>query len=294
MLYGSTLGNGEFTFIAGTISYLLEQCVYSVIDHSSLSDCTMQCVLDEYNNCSRFVFESDTQRCMLQSDYISSDVPTTTITATQAMMFFEAHVDCISGYDYDRTTKLCIKEYPDRMTWLDARARCQQDGGDLISIPSLEKWRFVANYLADCGRVCYSCTGMAENDSCHNVATCQDDEVCFTQKYQTEDNKTRFDVGCSYPELLRYVACIVVELIWLTNVTPPLVARMTKDSMNDDEPAGKANGTPFTTKDRSNNIGQCNENYHGGWWYVNCEYSDLNRQYGVKMANQIIWIGVMI
>ncbi|VDI32690.1 Hypothetical predicted protein [Mytilus galloprovincialis] len=44
---------------------------------------------------------------------------------------------------------------------------------------------------------------MAENDSCHNVATCQDDEVCFTQKYQTEDNKTRFDVGCSYPELCR-------------------------------------------------------------------------------------------
>lgn len=92
MLYGCTLGNGEFTFIAGTISYLLEQCVYSVIDHSSLSDCTMQCLLDEYNNCSRFVFESGTQRCMLQSDYISSDVPTTTINTTQAMMFFEAHV----------------------------------------------------------------------------------------------------------------------------------------------------------------------------------------------------------
>ncbi|CAG2219588.1 CD206 [Mytilus edulis] len=147
MLYGCTLGNGEFTFIAGTISYLLEQCVYSVIDHSSLSDCTMQCLLDEYNNCSRFVFESDTQRCMLQSDYISSDVPTTTIDTAQAIMFFEAHVDCIAGYDFDRHTKLCINEFGDSTTWLDARARCKQDGGDLISIPSLEKWRFVFNYL---------------------------------------------------------------------------------------------------------------------------------------------------
>ncbi|CAC5368633.1 MRC [Mytilus coruscus] len=107
----------------------------------------MHCLLDEFNNCSRFVFESGTQRCMLQSDYISSDVPTITINSTQAMMFFQAHVDCIAGYDYDRQTKSCIKEFPDRWTWPDARVRCQQDGGDLISIPSLEKWRFVANYL---------------------------------------------------------------------------------------------------------------------------------------------------
>ncbi|XP_076080258.1 uncharacterized protein LOC143051131 [Mytilus galloprovincialis] len=74
-----------------------------------------------------------------------------------------------------------------------------------MTINSLIVLLLFANLLSqiDCGSVCYSCTGMAENDSCHNVATCQDDEVCFTQKYQTEDNKTRFDVGCSYPELCR-------------------------------------------------------------------------------------------
>lgn len=51
---------------------------------------------------------------------------------------------------------------------------------------------------------------------------------------------------------------------------------------------GRANGTPFTTKDRSNDNGTCNSRFHGGWWYgwyVSCGFSDLNRRYGVRDNN---------
>lgn len=41
-------------------------------------------------------------------------------------------------------------------------------------------------------------------------------------------------------------------------------------------PGGKANGAMFSTKDRENNKYQCAGLYHGGWWYTDCTYSDLN------------------
>ncbi|XP_063436551.1 fibrinogen-like protein A [Mytilus trossulus] len=54
------------------------------------------------------------------------------------------------------------------------------------------------------------------------------------------------------------------------------------DSMDAVGYEGRVNGSPFTTKDRKNEIYSCNQMHHGGWWYVNCDYSDLNREYGLN------------
>jgi hypothetical protein len=52
-------------------------------------------------------------------------------------------------YDYDFETNTCLKYMYKTagITWKQARARCQQDGGDLISILTKDKWDFVTNYL---------------------------------------------------------------------------------------------------------------------------------------------------
>ncbi|CAG2254560.1 unnamed protein product [Mytilus edulis] len=55
----------------------------------------------------------------------------------------------------------------------------------------------------ECRIICLSCTGLSEGEQCHNVVSCEQNEVCFTQKYRTKDNFTKYDVGCSYPELCR-------------------------------------------------------------------------------------------
>ncbi|CAC5379425.1 Fibrinogen-like protein A,Ryncolin-2,Angiopoietin-1,Angiopoietin-related protein 6,Angiopoietin-related protein 2,Microfibril-associated glycoprotein 4,Angiopoietin-related protein 7,Angiopoietin-related protein 1,Ficolin-2,Ryncolin-1,Ryncolin-3,Ficolin-1,Fibrinogen C domain-containing protein 1 [Mytilus coruscus] len=59
------------------------------------------------------------------------------------------------------------------------------------------------NHSRDCKRICYSCTNLQENEKCLHAVQCQNDEVCFTQKYQTNENATRYDVGCTYPEICR-------------------------------------------------------------------------------------------
>jgi hypothetical protein len=52
-------------------------------------------------------------------------------------------------YDYDLETNTCLKllESTSGVTWREARVICEEDGGDLISILTKEKWEFVINYI---------------------------------------------------------------------------------------------------------------------------------------------------
>ncbi|VDI62421.1 Hypothetical predicted protein [Mytilus galloprovincialis] len=53
----------------------------------------------------------------------------------------------------------------------------------------------------DCAAICFSCTEMLEDDKCQHITTCQDNEVCFIQKYRTADNRRLYDVGCTHNQL---------------------------------------------------------------------------------------------
>ncbi|VDI74367.1 Hypothetical predicted protein [Mytilus galloprovincialis] len=127
----------------------LENTIYNVITPSLLSDCAVQCLQDVMNICSRFLWESDTERCMLQSDNVTSDLSSQIIDRGRSTLYFQDHHGCINAYDYDKPTQTCIKMVYDRKNWHDARGKCKEDGADLISISSLEKWRFVINYCGD-------------------------------------------------------------------------------------------------------------------------------------------------
>ncbi|CAG2237728.1 unnamed protein product [Mytilus edulis] len=55
--------------------------------------------------------------------------------------------------------------------------------------------------VIDSGTICLSCNNLAEGELCTGNEVCKNDEVCFIQKYSTNGNEYRYDVGCAYPEL---------------------------------------------------------------------------------------------
>ena len=61
------------------------------------------------------------------------------------MSFAECTLD---GYDYIPNIYWCVKLYYNvSKTWVGANEICQNDGGNLVSITTLEKWNFLSNYL---------------------------------------------------------------------------------------------------------------------------------------------------
>jgi hypothetical protein len=62
------------------------------------------------------------------------------------------------------------------LTWEDAQESCRHDGGNLISITSLEKWNFVTNYIT----ACWSSEKRAYSSSHKNVT--------YSRQYIPEKN----------------------------------------------------------------------------------------------------------
>ncbi|XP_076085486.1 microfibril-associated glycoprotein 4-like isoform X1 [Mytilus galloprovincialis] len=55
--------------------------------------------------------------------------------------------------------------------------------------------------IINCGQDCLSCTGIETAGDCDRRETCNNDEVCFKQKYSTTSGKVLFDFGCSKSQL---------------------------------------------------------------------------------------------
>jgi hypothetical protein len=49
------------------------------------------------------------------------------------------YLGCDGEYEFDAETNSCIKAYDILLSWNDARSRCQEDGGDLVTRESQEK-----------------------------------------------------------------------------------------------------------------------------------------------------------
>jgi hypothetical protein len=67
---------------------------------------------------------------------------------------YNLFVECKDrGYDYNQDVNVCLKFVVNSngSTWVDARSSCQDDGGDLISMTSVEKYNFVVHYMQNKG-----------------------------------------------------------------------------------------------------------------------------------------------
>ena len=54
------------------------------------------------------------------------------------------------------------------------------------------------------------------------------------------------------------------------------------------------NGMAFSTRDRDNDkwsSASCAATYHGGWWFNNCGFANLNSKYGVRGSSGARWFG---
>lgn len=60
------------------------------------------------------------------------------------------------------------------------------------------------------------------------------------------------------------------------------------DALDDTQTPGNANGQAFSTKDRDNDKSSSNCADKSGWWFNNCDYSDLNKPYNGG-TGQMYW-----
>ncbi|VDI58105.1 Hypothetical predicted protein [Mytilus galloprovincialis] len=55
--------------------------------------------------------------------------------------------------------------------------------------------------VCDSERICFSCSGITQDEKCQHAISCDKDEICFVQKYYTHGNETKYDVGCTFQEM---------------------------------------------------------------------------------------------
>ena len=56
----------------------------------------------------------------------------------------------LPGYDYDISSRTCLKFNSTQLNWYDARQHCIDEGGDLITVETVEKLYFHNTSLNNC------------------------------------------------------------------------------------------------------------------------------------------------
>ena len=57
------------------------------------------------------------------------------------------YLECDGEYEFDTVSNTCIKAYTIFLSWNDARLRCQEDGGDLVTLTTPQKFDFVSRFI---------------------------------------------------------------------------------------------------------------------------------------------------
>ncbi|XP_076112084.1 uncharacterized protein LOC143080239 [Mytilus galloprovincialis] len=74
------------------------------------------------------------------------------------------------------------------------KTRCQFNGIVVFIL-------FYGIYEIECGQLCLACSEMNNLDDCQQFVKCDNDQICYQHRYRTEQNQTRYDTGCTYPDL---------------------------------------------------------------------------------------------
>lgn len=59
------------------------------------------------------------------------------------------------GYDYDISSRTCLKFNSTQLNWYDARQQCIDEGGDLITVETVKKMNFHNTSLNNCKSLFY-------------------------------------------------------------------------------------------------------------------------------------------
>ncbi|CAG2235068.1 CD206 [Mytilus edulis] len=119
------------------------------ISEPSKVQCASLCFMTNREQCSAMIWNTLERTCWI----IESSEPMT-LTAGDVLTDLNVYVipkeGCTNiGYYFDSLTNTCLKFFSTSgKTWHDARTHCQQNGGDLITITTAEKWNFVNSFLS--------------------------------------------------------------------------------------------------------------------------------------------------
>ncbi|CAC5365558.1 unnamed protein product [Mytilus coruscus] len=86
-------------------------------------------------------------RVKLSSRHLSSKTYSLWIEYSNDDITFECD---LPGYDYDVSSRTCLKFISIQLNWYDARQQCIGDGGDLITVETVEKLYFHKTSLNNC------------------------------------------------------------------------------------------------------------------------------------------------
>ncbi|XP_063436503.1 uncharacterized protein LOC134717934 [Mytilus trossulus] len=123
---------------------------------------------------------------------------------------------------------------------------------------------------------------------CLDAEICGDDEVCFTQKYQTRLKQELYDLGCSLQQVIqrRFDGNVSFDRTWeeykrgFGSVSSEYWLGKNLSFQMADYLTSSHNTYMFTTKDQDNDNIDYNcavyEGGNGGWWYSSCVIDNLN------------------
>ncbi|CAC5400450.1 MRC [Mytilus coruscus] len=110
--------------------------------------CASYCIFNISEPCNAFIWNRTSKTCTTFGG-ISRSIDAMT---SEVDIYNVNKYGCSNkGYYYDPNFNTCLKLFVDQIsgkTWKEARTHCQENGGDLISITSKEKWDFVLNFTS--------------------------------------------------------------------------------------------------------------------------------------------------
>lgn len=123
------------------------------ISTPSIFSCAIYCCRNK-NGCSIFAYDELQDVCTMLLHGIQSMDEGIRYTVMEQSVYQSSHEGCDGEYEFDVVSNTCIKAYAIFLSWNDARLRCQEDGGDLVTLTTPQKFDFVSTFI-NCTRYAF-------------------------------------------------------------------------------------------------------------------------------------------